>query len=66
MGCNPSGVKQTFYRGCLKPSENTDVCNMIQNSSKIIEVTTKIVFYLGAPKWGTVLKDCSIRKVENH
>jgi len=27
-------VKQPFHRGCLRPSENTDIYIVIQNSSK--------------------------------
>ena len=57
-----------FHWGHLRPSENTEIYIMIHNSSKIsYEVATSFMVGGGVPTtWGTVLKGCSIRKVENH
>ena len=63
------GVKQPFYHGFLKPLDNMDICILIPRSSKIIfcEVVTKVILWLCfITTWGIVVKDHSIRKVENH
>ena len=39
---------------------------MIPNKSSTYEVVMKIILYLGIATWGTILKGCSISKVENH
>jgi hypothetical protein len=43
------GLNDLFHRGCQRSSENTDICNMIHNSSKIIVL--KIILCL----WVTMM-----------
>jgi len=62
----PLGVKRSFHRGHLRPSENTDVYLIIYNSREIMKYNEIILWLVVTATWRTVLKDCSIRKVENH
>lgn len=53
----------------LRPSENTDVYIMVINSSTVIIVKKqqkRILRLEDTTTWGIALKDCIIRKVENH
>lgn len=57
-GCDLFGGSMTFYRGCLRSSENTDIYFMIHNSSKSsYEVTTKNVMVGSHYEAGNCIKE---------
>ena len=65
----PLGIKQSFNRGYLRLSENTDIYIMIPGNSKnySFEIATKIILWLGVTTtWGTVLDGQNTRNIENH
>ena len=60
---------QREYISCIPcVSCKSDICIMIYNSTKIqLRSRNKIILKLGLlTTWRTILKGCSIRKVENH
>ena len=67
MGWEPFGIEWPFHRGQLGLLENIFTLWFIIVAKLQLWSNSKNNFTVGEQhKWGTVLKDGSIRKVENH